>query len=150
MTQPATQPLTLSIERLLDADLERVFAALTDRAQVAQWYAPSDEYTVRVHEWDCRPGGRFRVSMHHTGGAVHTSVGAFREVVPNQRLVQTFAWEGQEGMDTLLTLTLQQTGQQTRLVLTHAGFPNQGARDDHHKGWTGCLARLQASLGSPS
>lgn len=42
--------------------------------------------------------------------------------------------------------TVVDRGAATELVLTHQRFAEQAQRDEHLKGWTGCLERLAAQL----
>ena len=148
VTSNAQPGISLRIERLYAASPERVFDAWTNAEALSTWFAPSDEYTVSVDAPDVRVGGRYRIEMRHVEGGVHVVVGEYRELDPPNRLVMTWAWEGQEEMGrTLVTVELVPQGASTHLVLTHDQFPNEGARNEHQKGWTGCLARLGSIVG---
>lgn len=87
-------------------------------------------------------GGRYRIEMHPPSGNLHTVTGTFREVHPPGRLAFTWAWEGKDMGETLVTLEFQDRGDSTNLVLTRELFPTQEMRDEHAKGWGGCLSRL--------
>lgn len=92
---------------------------------------------------ELRPGGRYRVEMSK-GGATHVAVGLYQEVRPPEKLVFTWKWEtdpdrGTE--DTIVTV---------KVILTREKFPNAAARDDHGKGWTGCLEMLASYLSERS
>ncbi len=132
----------LRLERTFAAPRERVFRAWTDAAELARWFAPTDGHTTKVIELEVRVGGRYRVEMHPPSGNVHTVTGTFREIRPPDRLVFTWAWEGKDMGETLVTLELQDRGGSTELVLTHELFPTQELRDQHNQGWDGCLSRL--------
>lgn len=45
--------------RVLDAPVDRVFAAWADPAQITQWFGPAG-FTCDTSECDIRPGGRWR------------------------------------------------------------------------------------------
>jgi uncharacterized protein YndB with AHSA1/START domain len=77
--------LTLQTKRTFRAPRERVFRAWTDRAELAQWFAPSEEYSAVVPELELRVGGRYRVEMHHKGGIVHTLSGTYQEIKPPEK-----------------------------------------------------------------
>ncbi len=141
-TERTTSLPTLRLERTLAAPRERVFRAWTDAAEVSRWFAPTDQHTTGVVELEARVGGRYRIEMHAPNGNVHTVVGVFREVRPPRRLAFTWTWEGKDMGETLVTLDFQDLGGSTRLVLTHELFTSQALRDDHGKGWDGCLRRL--------
>jgi uncharacterized protein YndB with AHSA1/START domain len=133
---------TLYLERTFAAPRQRVFRARTDPAELSRWFAPSDEHTTKVIMLDVRVGGGYRVEMHSPKGTVHTAMGSFREVQPPERLVFTWTWEGKDMGETLVTLEFQDRAGSTHLVLSHELFPTQELRDEHSRGWDGCLSRL--------
>ena len=139
---------TLRLERTFAAPRERVFRAWTDPAELARWFAPTDEHTTKVIALEARVGGTYRVEMHAPSGNVHTVTGTFREVRPPERLVFTWTWEGKDMGETLVTLEFRDRGGSTDLVLTHELFPTQEARDEHSRGWDGCLRRLAKLTGT--
>jgi hypothetical protein len=52
------------------------------------------------------------------------------------------------GVETIVTVELDPEGSGTRLLLTHAGFPNQASRDRHDKAWQIVLEQLDARVGA--
>ena len=62
-----TDEKTLVIDRVLNATPERVFAAWTDTAQLAQWYGP-EGMTCEVFENDVTPGGQYALVMRSQEG----------------------------------------------------------------------------------
>lgn len=72
--------------RTIDAPVEQVFAALSSPARVARWWGPAD-FRNTIHEFELRPGGRFRLTMYGPDGQSYPNESVFREVVPNERLV---------------------------------------------------------------
>jgi uncharacterized protein YndB with AHSA1/START domain len=105
--------------------------------------------TVPSAEADVRAGGRYRVQMSEGGSdcEFHTTGGIYREVVPNERLVFTWQWEGSD-LETVVTLDFKALSEnETELTLTHEGFDSEDTRDKHGQGWDGCLANLEAFLG---
>ena len=137
----------LVVKRSFKAPVERVYAAWTDAEQIKRWFAPGD-MTVPLAEADVREGGHYRVQMSGGGSdcEFHTTGGVYREVIPNQRLVFTWQWEGSE-LETLVTLKFKPlSANETELTLIHEGFDNEDTRDKHGQGWEGCLAKLEAFL----
>lgn len=137
----------LVLVRTFRAPVERVYAAWTDAEQMKRWLAPGDMRVPRA-EADVREGGRYRVQMQEVDGdcEFHTTGGVYREVVPNERLVFTWQWEGSE-LETLVTLEFKAlSADETELTLTHEGFDSEDTRDKHGQGWNGCLANLESYL----
>ncbi len=135
--------ITLQIKRTFRAPRERVFRAWTDRAELAQWFAPSAEYSTVVPELDLRVGGRYRVEMHHKDGNVHRVSGAYQEIKPPEKVVFTWRWDGDTGLeDTVVTIEFLDLGDSTEVTLTHERLPTPEERDKHAHGWNGCMDQL--------
>jgi uncharacterized protein YndB with AHSA1/START domain len=148
MATTATEPLTLTLTRLYEAPREIVFRAWTEPEHLRRWCAPHG-FAIPESEGDLRPGGAWRATMRAPDGAEHRLAGVYREIVPPERLVFTHAWleaDGRPGVETLVTVTLEDRGGRTLLTLTQSGFETAAARDGHAGGWTETLERLAAHL----
>src|SRR5258708_1716065 len=108
--------------RVFDAPRETVLRALTDPEMITNWWGPRG-YTTRIDKMDLRPGGEWRFVQHDLDGNEHAFHGEHREVVPPERLVITFEYEGMPGHVSLQTLTLEEVDGKTRVVST-ASFEN--------------------------
>jgi len=82
--------LDLVMERVVDVQPERVWAAWTQPEQLKKWFTPAPWATVDA-EIDLRPGGIFRTVMRSPEGQEFPNIGCYLEVVPNRRLVWTNA-----------------------------------------------------------
>ena len=132
----------LTLHRVIDAPVETVYAAWTDPEMLRRWLAPGDAVVVRAVV-DVAVGGMFLVEMRGTDGRRWLTRGVYREVVPLRRLVLTWRWEGSD-VESLVTVEFEpELGGRTRLTLTHSRFAQDEARDEHERGWTGCLANLE-------
>ncbi len=58
--------------RVIDAPIERVFAAWTDPAQITQWFGPAG-FTCDTTECDIREGGRWRFTYTGPDGTKWTN-----------------------------------------------------------------------------
>jgi uncharacterized protein YndB with AHSA1/START domain len=141
-TSTAERP-SLSIVRKLDASPDKVWRAITEPQFLKQWMAPSDAFRIPVAETDVKVGGRYHIVMHAPDGEVHDVSGVYREVVPNRKLVYTWAWKTTPERESVVTIELRAAGKGTELTLRHEQFADAEARDHHQQGWTGCLARLE-------
>ena len=139
--------VALHLERRLAAPPERVFDAWTRPEALIRWFGPDSGYSTRVHELDVRPGGRYRIEIQGQGRDPSVCHGTYREVSRPGRLVFTWQWESRPDMPlTVVTVTIEPDGTGSRLVLTHEHFADSTDRDNHEKGWTGCLAQLPGVL----
>ena len=143
LAKPATTELVM--KREVAAPRAQVFAAWTDVAKAARWWAPRD-FTTLSCEMDVRPGGIWRRRMRAPDGRLITKYGVYREVSAPERLVFTYNTEGGGIYDpeTLVTVTFADLGDRTRLTLRHTAFETDAQARDHEGGWTGCLDRFAA------
>jgi uncharacterized protein YndB with AHSA1/START domain len=141
---PKTE-LTLILKRTIAAPREQVFDAWTIPDLMRQWFCPDDTFSVSIAEVDLTVGGAFRIGMKHPNDEVAVAKGVYREIKRPEKLVFTWTWE-HDPIDTLITVTLNDLGNATELVLKHEYLPTIEKRDDHAKGWNGCLAQLEKYL----
>jgi uncharacterized protein YndB with AHSA1/START domain len=106
---------------------------------------PGDVEPLLV-EADVRVGGRYRFVMKSSDGEEHDVSGVYREVVPGEKLVFTWAWKSTPERQSLVTILIKPDGDGTLLTLIHEQFFDEAARDRHEHGWTGCLEKLAAYL----
>jgi uncharacterized protein YndB with AHSA1/START domain len=95
-------------------------------------------------ETDLRVGGRYRISFDATDGEHFQVSGVYREIVPNERLVFSWAWHSTPERESQVTISLKPDGAGTMLTLHHEQFFDQAARDGHEKGWLALLGQLEA------
>jgi uncharacterized protein YndB with AHSA1/START domain len=140
----STKP-SLTIKRRLKAPPAKVYGAWTDPQKIALWWGPEQAETLRA-EADARAGGRFRIVFRGTDGEEHDVSGVYREVVPNEKLVFTWAWRSTPERESLVTVALRNDDGGTVLTLTHEQFFDEAACDGHRSGWTGALDKLEIYL----
>jgi uncharacterized protein YndB with AHSA1/START domain len=133
------------ITREFDAPKHLVYEAWTTPELVKRWWnAKRGEVTVA--EIDLRVGGRWRYVMVTEDGFEVGFHGEYREIVANERLVSTEAYEGIPDADehaALDTLTLEEVdGRTTMTVLVE--HPTKEGRDAHIE--SGMEAGLQDAL----
>ncbi len=117
---------------------DTVFPFLTDASKITEWMGESAEI-------DPRPGGKFRVAVHHNSIAS----GEMIEIDRPKRVVFSWGWEGGEivppGASTVeVTLTDENDG--TRVRLVHRGLSGEPAKQ-HGIGWAHYLERLGIAAG---
>jgi uncharacterized protein YndB with AHSA1/START domain len=120
----------IRIRREFDAPKHLVYKAVTTPELVGRWWhANRGEMTAA--EIDLRVGGKWRYAMVTPDGFEVGFHGEYREIVPNERIVSTEAFEGAPEPDanaTLNTATFTETdGRTTLTVLIEA--PSKEIRD---------------------
>ena len=114
ITTPAERELR--IERVFDAPRERVWRAFTDPTLLAQWWGRGK--AMVIERMEVERGGHWRFVVHGPKG-MNGFEGRYREVVPPERIVWTFEWDGMPGYVAVDTVTLIDLGDgRTKLVNT--------------------------------
>ena len=123
------------ITREFDAPRHLVYRAFTTPELVKRWWG-GERGEVTSAEIDLRVGGTWRYVMVANGGFEVAFHGVYREIVPNERIVSTEAFEGlPEGLDpdeeaSLNTLTLTEVDGRTTLTVLVEHRTREG-RDMH-------------------
>ncbi|WP_192583267.1 SRPBCC family protein [Streptomyces albicerus] len=118
---------TILITREFDAPPERVFRAYTDPDLVVQWLGPR-RLTMWIDRYDARSGGSYRYVHRADDGTEYGFHGVFHEVRPDERIVQTFTFEGFPDGVSLETAVFEDLGGRTR-VTTKSLMDSIEARD---------------------
>jgi uncharacterized protein YndB with AHSA1/START domain len=118
-TQIAADPAlpTIVITREFDAPPERLFRAYTDPDLVVQWLGPR-RLTMWIDRYDARSGGSYRYVHREDDGTEYGFHGVFHEVRPDERIVQTFTFEGFPDGVSLETAVFADLGGRTRVTTT--------------------------------
>jgi len=122
----------IHIVRQFDVPRELVWKAYTTPEFVRRWWH-ANRGEMTVCEIDLRVGGTWRYAMVAPGFGEVAFHGEYREIVPNERLVSTEAYEGIPDADAnaaLDTLTLTETGGRTTLTIVVEHATKEG-RDMH-------------------
>jgi uncharacterized protein YndB with AHSA1/START domain len=145
-----TPESTIRIEKHIPARPEQVFEVWIRPDQMADWYAPSDDFGPTIGEVDPQVGGQYRISMHLPGRTDPRFVsGQYCRIDAPRTLSFTWAWEPHTAAsrETQVTLEFHPQGAGTELVLTDERFRDEPDRNSHAQGWRGCLDRLSRKFG---
>ena len=116
----------IMMQRTFAAPRDLVWEALSRPEHLRRWWGACDG-GLTIDEMDFRVGGNWRFVTSGSHGE-HGFRGEYREIVPPQKLVQAFEWEGMPGHVSLETLTLHESEGQTTLTI-HCLFDTPEDRD---------------------
>lgn len=92
------------MERVFDAPRELVWKIITDPKMLPKWWGPTRFETV-VDKMDFQVGGKWRF-VHKGGGQEYAFHGTYKEIVPMQKITDTFNFEpiglGHEMTETMI------------------------------------------------
>ena len=134
--------------QVLPAPRADVFRAMTDGDALARWWGPQGFTAPRI-VLDPRPGGSLLIEMQPPEGDAFQLTGEFLQVEPPTRLVYTFRWDPPhpDDRETVVTLSLEERGEQTRIQLCQGEFTTEERRALHEGGWADSFTRLRKLLG---
>ena len=81
----------LTLDRVLDAPVEKLWRCWTEPGLLEQWFCPRPWYLFDVR-MDLRSGGEFFSVVNGPNGETFVNAGVFLKVEPRRRLVSTDAF----------------------------------------------------------
>jgi uncharacterized protein YndB with AHSA1/START domain len=117
LTVTTPSDLEIVLTREFDAPRALVFEALSKPEHLRNWWGQASS-TLTHFELDFRPGGKWRAVERDKDGQEWGFRGEVREIVPPERIVQTFEWEGLPGHISVETMQLADLGARTRITVT--------------------------------
>lgn len=150
---PGDGSADISFVRDYPVTLERLWRAVTEPVQLIQWFGPEGVYLE-----DCamdlrRPGPWFCLMAGKESGRRMRVSGTVTHVRPPEAgrgsVGFTWAWDdetGARGPESHVTFTVEDTGTGARLTLLHVRLPDVPAAQEHTRGWTSTLRKLDTLL----
>jgi uncharacterized protein YndB with AHSA1/START domain len=134
---------TVRLHRVLRTQPERVYRAFLDADAMAKWIPPYG-FTCKVHHMDAKVGGTFKMSFtNFSTGQGHSFGGAYRELVPSERLVYTDKFDDPNlPGEMLVTVTFKPVLCGTELHVVQEGIPEVIPLEMCYLGWQESLAQL--------
>lgn len=131
---------TLTVERMMTAGADELYKAWTERFDL--WFAAPGSVAMTPDV-----GAPFRFETEHAG-ARHPHYGLFLRLEPGRLVELTWVTGagGTEGAETVVTVEFTPTDGGTLIRLTHAGFYDQKARDQHEEAWPLVLEQQDRAL----
>lgn len=131
-------------EVFISAPRERVFEALADAKQAAQWWGHKEGYRLTQFQLDPRVGGKWSTSGSSPNLGATKIDGEILEFDPPRRLAYTWlsSWMPR---NTTVVWELENQNGGTLVKLTHTGFAGDADQTKNHTiGWAMVLGWLQA------
>jgi uncharacterized protein YndB with AHSA1/START domain len=134
---------TIRLHRVLRAAPEKVYRAFLDADAMAKWLPP-DGFTAKVHQLEPRVGGTHRMSFtNFTSGKSHSFGGRYLELVPNERIRYTDAFDDANLPGEMqVAVTLKKVSCGTELDIVQAGVPEVIPAEACYLGWQESLEQL--------
>ncbi|HEV7993775.1 MAG TPA: SRPBCC family protein [Gemmatimonadaceae bacterium] len=150
MSARSAQHETFTIERRYPASPTRVFASFADKSKKAKWFGCVEGWVVAEHTSDFRVGGREVWRVGPPGGTQHRNDTVYHDIVPNERIVWSYAMSiGETRISvSLATVELAPDGKGTRLTITEQGvfLDDYDGGADRQRGTHDLLDNLDRAL----
>ncbi len=151
MTDTNVAEREVRVVHVFDAPREAVFAAWTDPAQVARWWAPEGfEIPRESIEIEPRVGGRFDLEMVQSDGGARFPYSSEIIEISEPDLIALRAEAIDEAgiAETITRVELEADGARTRMTITSGPYTEEMS-GNAEAGWTGAMANLEKLLGTP-
>jgi uncharacterized protein YndB with AHSA1/START domain len=134
---------TIKLHRVLKTSPEKVYRAFLDADAMVKWLPPNG-FTGKVHHFDAKVGGSYKMSFtNFSTGHGHSFGGTFLELVPNERIRHTDKFDDSNlpgEMQT--TITLKKVFCGTELTVVQEGIPAAIPPEACYLGWQESLLLL--------
>ena len=135
-------------EVMIDAPAERIFQALTNPAQLLEWWNAEGKFHATHVELDLRPGGRWLMRVEGSCGPDSSNSvvsGEYVKIARPNLLIFTWNRENEDFPETLVRWDLEEREGATTVRVTHSGLTTEAMRM-RNAGWPVIQERLQAYL----
>lgn len=134
---------TVRLHRVLRAPPARVYKAFIDPLAKERWLPPYG-FLGKVHENESKVGGKYRMSFTNFGtGSSHSFHGIYTELVPNQRIRYTDAFDTEALPGEMhVTVELREVSCGTELRVTQENIPAAIPVESCYLGWQESLLQL--------
>jgi uncharacterized protein YndB with AHSA1/START domain len=128
------------VEKTINATVERVWRALTEKDQMKKWYFDLSAFRPEV-------GFEFSFAGQGRKGEKYIHRCRITEVIPMKKLAYTWAYEGYPG-ESVVSFDLHADGASTKVRVTHTGlgsFPADNLdfdRRSFNQGWSELVGKL--------
>jgi uncharacterized protein YndB with AHSA1/START domain len=142
--------------RLIDATPDALYAALTSPEALIEWLPP-EGMTASMSEFDLRPGGRYRMTLHYddrsvagkSGGGEDVVAARFVDLKSGEKVVQAVDFESDDpdfaGTMVMSWILTPEDGR-TRIDIIAEGVPPGISAEDHATGLRSSLDKLAAYM----
>ena len=131
----------VQLRRRVKAGADEIFDLWTRPELMARWMSPFPGAVACKASCDLRPGGGFSLVMV-SGDSSREVSGTYVQIDRPRKLVFTWVGPLTNHVSTLVTLELDQRGDETELVLTHESLPTTAIVEGHTRGWGHILDHL--------
>ncbi len=134
-------------------DRAKVFAAFSNAAALAQWFAPNADVKMTVYSFQFAVGGRYHFGFVLPDGTATSLAGEYQLIQVPVQIRFTWCWQEpdpHEGIDTVVNADFRTVPNVeapcTDVIISHERLAGALLRTRHAEGWRASLQRLYGLL----
>jgi len=134
---------TIRLHRVLRSSPEKVYRAFLDADAMCRWLPPFG-FVGKMHQFEAKVGGRFKMSFINFGsGRSHSFGGEYLELVPHERIRYTDQFDDPNLPGVIeVTVTLKKVLCGTEVNIEQSGVPAVIRAEMCYLGWQESLIQL--------
>lgn len=136
---------SISLEITIHAPIQKVWKAWTDPALILKWIGSDPKGKGLKAHMDVQPGGTFEICFRGSDQVEHTCFGMYTEVKEFRKLIFSWEWKSEPGIESLVIMELTPNDNDTIMQFEHTGVGNHSMHN-YMDGWTKTFEKLQQFL----
>ena len=136
---------SIGLEINIYAPIQEVWKAWTDPALMLKWIGSDPRGKGLKAQMDVRPGGEFEITFSGSDLVEHTCFGIYTEVKEIRKLIFSWEWKSEPGVESLVIVELIPDGNFTNMQFEHTGVGNRSMHN-YLEGWAMTFEKLKQLL----
>jgi uncharacterized protein YndB with AHSA1/START domain len=136
---------SISLAIKIHAPLQDVWRAWTDPALLLTWIGSDPKGEGLNAQMNVQPGGMFEISFRGSDRVEHTCFGIYTEVKEFRKLIFSWEWKSEPGVESLVIIELTPDDDDTFMQFEHTGVGNHSMHN-YLAGWKATFEKLEQLL----
>ena len=132
---------SINLEINIHAPVQEVWKAWTDPELILKWIGSDPKGEGLKARMDVRPGGMYEISFCGSDRVEHTSFGMYSEVKEFRKLIFSWEWKSEPGVESFVTIELIPDGNHTLMQFEHSHVGNSSMHN-YLTGWSTTFVKL--------
>ena len=136
---------SIILEIKIHAPVQDVWKAWTEPGLILKWIGSDPKGEGLNAQMDVQPGGMYEISFRGSDHVQHTCFGMYTEVKEFQKLIFSWEWKSEPGVESFVAIELTPDNDYTLMQFEHS---HVGDRSMHNYlvGWTMTFEKLKQLL----
>jgi uncharacterized protein YndB with AHSA1/START domain len=136
---------SINLEIKIHAPIQDVWKAWTDPELILHWIGSDPKGEGLKARMDVRPGGLYEISFRGSDLVEHTFFGMYTDVKEFRKLIFSWEWKSEPGVESLVIIELTPDGNQTHMQFEHSHVGNSSIHN-YLVGWGMAFEKLKQIL----